>query len=400
MVEYNEFLWLAQSPDSEERGQAAYMAASAYLNHHGPADEHAALYAVLFRFLEDPSVKVRAALAYGLLHSAEAPRPIIMALLHDSGVIARAVLQYSPVLIDADMMPVVRQGEADLLIAISQRQKLSARLVDALIGREHRQMTLKLLARPDLSIGAACLDRLVADHGADAQMRGALLRRQDLPAGARLLLVQQAMEAMRGARIVKGAVAPERLNRLLRDSVDTAISAIGEREAINPGTGYAAELIASDRLNMRVLLHAMVTGHVMFFANCVAELSQSPRDKVFAVLEAGSRGTINALLVRCGMGPAMRDLIIRLIGHARATDLADGAAARHLVVSALTEGLIAEYGGVIPQELEEAFAYLSEQNVALARKAAEGVMSAFAQEAGERRIVALDWDEQVALPAA
>jgi hypothetical protein len=50
--------------------------------------------------------------------------------------------------------------------------------------------------------------------------------------------------------------------------------------------------------------------------------------------------------------------------------------------------------------LEEAFAYLSEQNVALARKAAEGVMSAFAQEAGERRMVALDWDEQVALPAA
>lgn len=400
MVEYNEFLWLAQSPDSEERGQAAYMAASAYLSHSGPADEHAALYAVLFRFLEDPSVKVRAALAYGLLHSAEAPRPIIMALLHDSGVIARAVLQYSPVLIDAYIMPVVRQGEPDLLIAIGQRQTLSVRLVDALIARDHRQMTLKLLARADISIGSASIDRLVATQGTDAQMRGALLRRQDLPAGARLLLVQLAMEAMRGARIVKGAVAPERLNRLLRDSVDTAISSIGEREAINPSTGYAAELIASDRLNMRVLLHAMVTGHVMFFANCVAELSQSPRDKVFTVLEAGSRSAINALLVRCGMGPAMRDLLIKLIGHARAADLADDAAARHLVVTTLTESLIADHAGNIPEELEEAFAYLSEQNVALARKAAEGVMSAFAQEAGERRMVVPDWDETLALPAA
>lgn len=401
MVEYNEFLWLAQSPDSEDRGQAAYMAAGAYLNHRGPADEQAALYAVLFRFLEDPSVKVRAALAYGLLHSAAAPRPIIMALLHDSGVIARAVLQYSPVLIDADLMPVVRQGEPDLLIAISQRQVLSERLVDALVAREHRQMTLKLLARDDVSIGAQCVDRLVAIEGGNAQMRGALLRRQDLPAGARLLLVQQAMEAMRGARMVKGAVAPERLNRLLRDSVDTAISAIGEREATNPRTGYAAELIASDRLNMRVLLHAMVTGHVMFFANCVAELSQSPRDKVFAVLEAGSRAAINALLSRCGMGPAMRELLIKLIGHARATDLADDAAARHLVVTVLTEGLIADHGGVIPEELEEAFTYLSEQNVALARQAAEGVMSAFAQEAGERRMASTpDWDEPLVLPAA
>ena len=89
MVAYLDFVALSRSGDSEARGQAAHLAAMAYLNHTGPADEHAALYAALIGFLDDPSVKVRAALAYGLLHAHDAPRPILLALLRDSPVIAR-----------------------------------------------------------------------------------------------------------------------------------------------------------------------------------------------------------------------------------------------------------------------------------------------------------------------
>ncbi|RYF97349.1 MAG: hypothetical protein EON94_15140, partial [Caulobacteraceae bacterium] len=83
MVAYQDFVTLSQSRDSEERGRAAHIAAMAYLSHTGPADEHAALYASLIGFLDDPSARVRGALAYGLLHALEAPRPILLALLQD-----------------------------------------------------------------------------------------------------------------------------------------------------------------------------------------------------------------------------------------------------------------------------------------------------------------------------
>jgi hypothetical protein len=150
-----------------------------------------------------------------------------------------------------------------------------------------------------------------------------------------------------------------------------------------------------------VLLHAVVTGHVMFFADCLAELAQTPRAKVFALLESGSRSALNALLTRCGLGEGVRNLLARLVLHARASDLADDAAARHYVVTALTEELIAEHSGVIPDELEEAFAYLSEQNILLARKAARGVMAAFAMETTLPMALPQDNNEsRLALPAA
>lgn len=400
MVAYQEFVSLSRSPDSEERGGAAHLSALAYLNHVGPADEQAALYAALIGFLDDPSVKVRAALAYGLLHSSEAPRPIMLALLHDSAIISRAVMQYSPVLIDADLIGLIRTLDLSMLIAISQRTRLSPRLAAAIVARGHNSVTLRLLRRMDIALGDALLSELAVSLADQAEMRGALLARRDLPAAARLLLVQKVTEALRGARIVKGALPADRLARVLRDSSDTALTAIGEREAGREG-GYVAALIGTDNVNTRILLHAVVTGHVMFFAECLAELAQTPRSKVFTLLESGSRVALNALFSRCGLGEGVRNLMVRLVLHARATDLADDAGARHYVVTALTEELIADHCGAIPEELEEAFAYLSEQNILLARKAARGVMAAFAQDAATPMALPPAMaDQQLALPAA
>ena len=402
MVAYQDFVALSQSGDSEERGQAAHLAAQAYLQHTGPADEHAALYAALIGFLDDPSVRVRAALAYGLLHTTDAPRPVLLALLQDSEVISRAVAQYSPALIDADLIGFVRKANATLLTAVAEREQISARLADALIGRAVRSVTLRLLQRDDVPVPAALLAKLTTEHGeTDAEIRGALLDRNDIPAGARLALVEAAMAVLRGARIVKGAIAAPRLERLFRDTMDTALTAIGEGEAVAGETPFASDLVAAERVSARVMLHAVVNGHVLFFADCLAALAQSPRDKVFTLLESGSRQALNALLARCGLGQAVSNLIARLIFHARAADLADDLTARHFVVTALTEELIVEHEGVIPLELEDAFAYLSEQNVALARRAARGVMAAFAGDAnGERTLPAIDRHDRLALPAA
>jgi uncharacterized protein (DUF2336 family) len=402
MVAYQDFVALSRSGDSEERGQAAHLAAQAYLMHTGPADEHAALYAALIGFLDDPSVRVRGALAYGLLHATEAPRPILLALLQDSEVIARAVAQYSPALIDADLIGLVRQASITMLHAVALREQISARVAEALLARDLRPVSLKLLQRSDVPVPQHLLAELAADNGIeDAEIRGALLDRDDLPAGARLALVESAVAALRPARIVKGAIAPLRLERLLRDAMDTALTAIGEGEAAVGGTSFASELIATERVSARVMLHAVVNGHVMFFADCLAALAVAPREKVFTILETGGRPALNALLSRCGLGPAVSNLVARLIFHARAADLADDITARHFVVTALTEELIVEHDGVIPPELEDAFAYLSEQNVALARRAARGVMSAFAGDTNaERTMPAIEHQPRLALPAA
>lgn len=402
MVAYQDFVALSQSRDSEERGQAAHLAAMAYLNHYGPADEHAALYAALIGFLDDPSVRVRGALAYGLLHAMEAPRPILLALLQDSAVISRAVVQYSPALVDADLMGVIRSGDEAMLLAVATREQLSPRVTEALIEHGGRPLIVALLSRSGVPFSEAMLRRIATNEATeDAQLRGLLLDRDDLPADARLVLVQAIAAALRATRIVNGAVAAPRLERILRDATDTALTSIGETEAAAGRAPYAATLVDSERVSTRVMIHAIVQGHVLFFADCVATLSNVPRQKVFTLLESGSRAALNALFSRCGLAASVRNMLSRLIFHARAADLADDLAARHFVVTALTEELIVDHGGVIPLELEQAFAYLSEQNVILARRAARGVMAGFASSTdAEMDLPRIEPEDRLALPAA
>ena len=379
MIGYKAFAELSLSSDSDERGHAAHLAALAYLNHKGPAAEHAALYAALVGFLDDSSVKVRAALAYGLLHSPEAPRPVILSLLQDSGVIARAVLQYSPVLVDADLFGIVARADASALLAIAQRSTISPRLAAALIARADPALILRLVRRKDVAIPPAVLESLAAGTAKDAPMRGALLARPDLPAAARLLLVRQVTESLQTCRLVKGSLTSDRLGKLLRDGADAAVAAIGEAEAGPSREEFVESLVETNQLTTRLLLHSVVTGRVMFFASCVAGLANTGNSKVFTLLETGSRASLMALFARCGLSTAANGLMVRLVLLARTADLDDDVAARHYVINALTEELITEYGGDIPEELEEVFGYLNEQNIALARKAARGVMAAFAR---------------------
>jgi uncharacterized protein (DUF2336 family) len=399
MVDYAEFVALCASNDSEARGQAAHLAAVAYLNHTGPADEQAALYSALIGFLDDPSARVRGALAYALLHAREAPRPILLALLQDSPVIARAIAQYAPALIDVDLLALVQTGDGEMLMAIAQRERLSTRIAEALIGRGDRAVTLRLVARREPRLPPAALSQLTDTAADDPVLRGALLARNDLPAEARLRLVERVASALRRERIVKGSVAPQRLDRILRDATDSALTGIGEAEARQGRGPYASQLVESRRVSTRVMLHAVINGHVLFFAHCISELAGVPARKVFGLLEHGSRAALGALLARCGLSAPVRSLLVRVIDHARAVDMSDDVAARHFVVAALTEELIVEHEGAIPPELEEAFRYLSEQSVALARRAARGVMAAFA-DGGEVRALPLPPPRRLALPAA
>jgi len=379
MIGYQAFAELSQSHDCDKRGQAAHLAALAYLDHRGPADEHAALYAALIAFLDDTSVKVRAALAFGLLHSHHAPRPVVLALLQDSAIISRAVLQYSPVLIDADLLPIVARAELSALIAISQREVISSKLAAALLARNDRGIALRILQRPEVPIAESDLEKLTVTWAEEATVRGLLLKRRDLPSTARLILVQKATESLKGCRLVKGALVEDRFNRVFRNSIDAALAAIGEEECAEGGDTYVGALLSANQINTRLLIHAVVTGRVMFFAACLSVLTDTSRAKVFTLLQDGSRAALDALFARGGLSQASRGLLLRLVMLARTADLVDDDAARHYVITTLTEEMIVQFSGEIPEELQETFCYLNEQNIALARSAARGVMAAFAR---------------------
>ena len=387
MISYKAFVDLANSPDSAERCQAAHLVASALAAHDGPDAEQAALYAAAMGFLDDPSIKVRAALAYGLLHCDQAPRPLMLALLGDLPVIARAVAQYSPALIDADLVVALKDADQMMARAIAARAGIGRRVVSLLLERAERDVLLAVIERRDLKPEAESFARLTLRAKSDPKLRGALLARKDLPPVARLELAGQVRAALAATRLVKGAIAPRRLEKLLRNGADNAATSIAESELQKGGRSTLDHLSEKGGLSTRLMLQSLISGRIRFFAAAMSLLVVLPDTRVISILESGGRASLLALFERAGLKPALSDLLVRLVLHARNADLVDDLAARYFVVTVVIDELVIEHDGEIPASLTDAFAYLNEQNVTLARKAARGVMAGFAEEVDtERRL--------------
>lgn len=400
MVAYKDYLALSRSLDSGDRGQAAHLAASAFISHAGPADEYAALYAAIMGFLDDASVKVRAALAYGLLHSPRAPRPVMLALLNDAPIIARAVARYSPILLEADLLGCLKSPNTSLEEAISSRENIGPSLVRMLMSRQDIPVILNLLERSDISIDAQVFQMLISVAETQPNVRGALLAREDLPARVRLALVEQVKNALRNLRIVKGAVAPRRLARILRDADDQAITRIVDEDVSGGDISLIEDLIEDGRLSVRLMLNALINGRVQFFSSCLSQLGEMPQSKVISILERGSRPALKAMFDRSGLGAEAGELLISLVSHARTSNLADDVAARYLIVTILIDELIIEHDGIIPDALCDSFAYLNEQNTALARSAARGVMNSFAANVAPERALPIQQSQSRELMSA
>jgi uncharacterized protein (DUF2336 family) len=148
------FLAWAQSADADARAEAASALARAYLFSDLTAPMRAEATLAMTALLDDSSVLVRRALAEALCRSCEAPRAVVLALAADEPEAANPVLQYSPVLTDADLVDCIATGDAEAQTALALRPSLPPRAKAALAELGRRDAVLALIGNLEIDCPA------------------------------------------------------------------------------------------------------------------------------------------------------------------------------------------------------------------------------------------------------
>src|ERR1700722_17688240 len=115
--------WIKTAP-AGERAEATRALARAWLISDLSEDDRAAAEGALLMLLDDPSPLVRRAMAEVFAHSQEAPAAIVQALALDQPSVALPILEYSPLLIDADLVDIAATGNGETQCAIARRINL------------------------------------------------------------------------------------------------------------------------------------------------------------------------------------------------------------------------------------------------------------------------------------
>src|SRR5262245_12607383 len=296
-----QFLQWLRTASAADRADATAAMARAYLYSDLSPDDRAAAEGALIMQLDDPSPLVREALARALAFSEQSPPPVILGLASDQPEVASWVLEYSPLLVDADLVDAVATGRPQTQIAIARRADLPCAVSAAIAEVGCAEGCLVLVENPQAQMVAFSLDRMVARHGHLAAIREALLARDDLPAPTRQSLVAKLSETLAGFVTAREWLEAERATRVTREACEKATVTLAATSSQGEVQLLIEHLRASGQLNAGLILRALLSGNVALFEHALADLSGLPLARVSALVHDRRSAGLRALYERAGL---------------------------------------------------------------------------------------------------
>ncbi|HEY0236571.1 MAG TPA: DUF2336 domain-containing protein [Afipia sp.] len=292
--------WVRTAP-AGERAEATRALARAWLISDLSQDDRAAAEGALLMLLDDASPLVRQAMAQVFAGEHNAPPAIVAALASDQPSVSLPILEFSPLLLDSDLVDLVATGNCETQRAIARRFELPSPICAAIAEVGSAAAALELIENPDAALASFSIDRIVERHGHLAAIREALLQRDDLAASTRHALVQRLSSTLSQFVTARDWLSPAHAARaaedaMARSTIDIAAASKGEQM-----TGLVKHLRASGQLNAGLILRALLSGNQDLFEQALVELSGLPVSRVSALVYDRGAASLHALLAKAGL---------------------------------------------------------------------------------------------------
>jgi uncharacterized protein (DUF2336 family) len=292
--------WVRTAP-AGERAEATRALARAWLISDLSEEDRAAAEGALLMLLDDASPLVRRAMAEVFAGTLEAPAAIVRSLSTDQPSVALPVLEYSPLLLDADLVDIVATGNDEMQCAIARRSNLPPSVCAAIAEVGSASAALELIENPRAELAPFSWDRIVERHGHLAAIREAMLVLEDLPAATRAALVGRLTDTLAQFVVARNWMSGDRAERVATEARDRSTMNIASLSRSEDMRGLVQHLRATGQLTAGLILRALLSGNLELFDHALAELSGLPLARVSALLHERGGASLQALLVRAGL---------------------------------------------------------------------------------------------------
>jgi uncharacterized protein (DUF2336 family) len=296
-----QFINWVRTASAGERAEATRSLARAWLISNLSEDDRAAAEGALLMMLDDPSPLVRKAMADVFARSTSAPAAIVQALALDQPSVAIAVLEHSPLLIDADLVDIVATGNCETQCAIARRGSLPAPVAAAIAEVGSAAAALELIENPYADLAPFSWDRIVERHGHLAAIRESMLLLEDLPAATRAALVGKLSETLAQFVVARNWLSADRAGRVASEARDRSTLNIAACSRGDDMRGLVRHLRETGQLTAGLILRALLSGNLDLFEAALAELSELPQTRISSLLHDRSGASVEALLRRADL---------------------------------------------------------------------------------------------------
>lgn len=383
------FLLWARTANAEARAAGAAALAGAYLRSRLSEEERREAETALIALIDDPSPRVRRAIAEEMAPSPLAPRNLILGFVGEQSDIAALVLAHSPVLTEADLVDAAAVGDALAQRAIATRRRVPASVCAALAEVGGEEALVALAGNRQAEIPEFSLERMVERSGDCGALREALLARPDLPARLRQVIAAKVSDALASFVTGCGWLTPERSARLTREATERVAVALAAGGEASDAPAIVEVLRATGRLTPGLILRSLLSGEPALAEAAFVTLSDLPAERVAALLRDRRGAGLSALYRKAGLPLTLQPAFTASILALNARGFDAGGNGRGIDRALLREVLIA----CDPLEGHEAsalMALLRRLDAEAAREEARAMADSLADDAALALIVEAD----------
>jgi uncharacterized protein (DUF2336 family) len=248
------------------------------------------------------------------------PRSVIKRLARDVESVAAPILEYSPLLSDADLVEIITTAQARFaLLSIAKRRPLSPSVSEVVAQALDVPAVAALLANSGAQIRRQTLDKIADQAVKVTEWHLPLVLRNDLSKRAVRRLagfVSSALIAKLAARNGLDDKTRQHLTKRMRERLDD--------EAVDPDVVKSPDvkaLFKAGKLNDGFVESAAELGRRETLVTALSLLAKVPEDAVRRILQSGSAQPVTALVWRAKLSMRVAFKIQSFVMHLAAGEL-------------------------------------------------------------------------------
>jgi uncharacterized protein (DUF2336 family) len=278
----------------------------------------------LEKLAKDQLPRVRQVLAEEIKMLDCVPKRVIKLLARDVESVSAPILEYSPLLSDADLVEIITNAQArHALTAIAKRRPLGANVSEAIALALDVPSVAELLSNSGAKIRQGTLDKIIA--------HAATVRAWHLPLVMRSDLSQRALRRIAGfvsAALIEKLSQRHGLDAETRQQLARQMRARSEAGDLDAGRDPTV-LTASDmeslfqagRLDEAFVESAAEAGRRDAVVAALSLLARVPADIVRRIIQSGAAKAVTALVWRAGLSMRVAFKIQTFVMHLQAGEL-------------------------------------------------------------------------------
>ncbi|MGC8535591.1 MAG: DUF2336 domain-containing protein [Rhizomicrobium sp.] len=244
---------------------------------------------------DDELPRIRTILAEGIKSLNCVPHALICKLAHDVECVSAPILEYSPLLSDADLIDIITTvGAHYALLAIARRRPLAAAVSDLIVAAEDVPAVSALLNNADARIRSRTLEKIVELAQSIGDWQGPLVLRAGLSQRAIRRIAGFAGAALI-ERLAQRHDLEERTRRHLSGVLKKRLHGTpsGQRASVQDPGGY-------EQIDDAYVLSLAYRGNRAGVVAALSAAGKIPADIVERILDLGQAKPLTALVWRAG----------------------------------------------------------------------------------------------------